>query len=121
MRVGKFEHITPSLITLHWLPISRRIEYKILLFTYKALNDAAPAYIRDMLKVRESVRSLRSSSQVQLDPPTTRLRTFGDKSFEKAAPELWNVLPESVKSAQSVNLFKKRLMTHLFRLAYESD
>ena len=56
MRVGKFDHITPSLITLHWLPISRRIEYKILLITYKALNDAAPSYIRDMLNVFKPAR-----------------------------------------------------------------
>ena len=121
LRVGKFEHITPSLITLHWLPISRRIEYKILLFTYKALNDAAPSYISDMLNVHKSVRPLRSRSHVELVVPKTRLRTFGDKSFEKAAPELWNALPESVKCAESINLFKKRLKTHLFRLAYESD
>ena len=71
--------------------------------------------------VHISVRSLRSRSHVELVVPKTRLRTFGDKSFEKAAPELWNALPESVKCAESINLFKKRLKTHLFRLAYESD
>ena len=27
---------------LHWLPVDKRIEYKLLLYTYKALHDLAP-------------------------------------------------------------------------------
>ena len=34
----KFEHITPVLAALHWLPVSFRIQFKILLVTFKALN-----------------------------------------------------------------------------------
>ena len=34
----KYEHITPSLIDLHWLPFEYRIIYKILLLVYKAIN-----------------------------------------------------------------------------------
>ena len=45
----KYEHITPILKQLHWLPIDERIKYKILLLTFKALNDLAPIYIGDML------------------------------------------------------------------------
>ena len=43
----KFEHITPVLIGLHWLPVSYRITFKILLLTYKALNNLAPSYLSD--------------------------------------------------------------------------
>ena len=35
----KQEHITPVLQTLHWLPIRARIDFKILLITYKALRS----------------------------------------------------------------------------------
>ena len=52
----KFEHITPSLIKLHWLPIKFRIEYKILLLTYKALNGLAPQYLSDLLIERSYTR-----------------------------------------------------------------
>ena len=34
--VVRFEHITPSLYMLHWLPVNYRIQFKILLFVYKA-------------------------------------------------------------------------------------
>ena len=33
----KYEHIVPVLISLHWLPVKARIEYKILLITYKMI------------------------------------------------------------------------------------
>ena len=33
--IGKFSHITPALYELHWLPVSLRIDYKILLLTFK--------------------------------------------------------------------------------------
>ena len=31
-----------ALIGLHWLPVDKRIEYKLLLYMYKALHDLAP-------------------------------------------------------------------------------
>ena len=45
LRLHKFSHITPALATLHWLPVKRRIDFKIALLVYKALNGQAPAYI----------------------------------------------------------------------------
>ena len=44
-RTRKRDHISPILASLHWLPITSRIEFKILLLTYKALNDQAPLYL----------------------------------------------------------------------------
>ena len=41
----KYEHVTPSLIDLHWLPVESRIIYKILLLVYKAINGFSPSYI----------------------------------------------------------------------------
>ena len=38
-------HITPVLKSLHWLPVSVRIEFKILLLTFRALHGQAPSYI----------------------------------------------------------------------------
>ena len=34
---SKFDHITPVLIDLHWLPIEFRCQFKILVYAYKAL------------------------------------------------------------------------------------
>ena len=40
---SKFEHVTPLLLNLHWLPVEQRIIFKILLVTFKALHDVAPS------------------------------------------------------------------------------
>ncbi|XP_068704548.1 uncharacterized protein [Montipora foliosa] len=41
---GKFDHITPVLIDLYWLPVYYRVIFKLLLLTYKALNDQVKLY-----------------------------------------------------------------------------
>ena len=45
----KFDHVTPLLRQLHWLPISKRITFKVLLLVYKSFNDMGPVYLRDLL------------------------------------------------------------------------
>ena len=35
---SKYDHITPMLKQLHWLPVSSRIEYKILMLAFKCLH-----------------------------------------------------------------------------------
>ena len=54
----KFQHISAVLRNLHWLPVTKRIEFKILTITYKALNGMAPSYICDLLQVRHPNRNL---------------------------------------------------------------
>uniref|UniRef100_A0A8C6LN66 Reverse transcriptase domain-containing protein n=1 Tax=Nothobranchius furzeri TaxID=105023 RepID=A0A8C6LN66_NOTFU len=49
MRIKKRDHISPVLASLHWLPVKFRIDFKILLLTYKALNNQAPSYISDLI------------------------------------------------------------------------
>ena len=45
----KYDHITPALQELQWLPVRYRIHFKILLLTFKELNGMAPAYISTSL------------------------------------------------------------------------
>ncbi|KAL6458600.1 hypothetical protein MHYP_G00320720 [Metynnis hypsauchen] len=59
-RTRKFDHISPVLSALHWLPVKFRIDYKTLLLTYKALNGLAPQYLSELLSYYEPSRLLRS-------------------------------------------------------------
>ena len=112
------DHITPVLVELHWLPIKARIDYKVILTVYKALNGHAPLYIRDLLDVYVPKRSLRSEDKGLLVVPKTRLRSMGDRSFSCYAPKMWNTLPASLKDSPSVDVFKSHLKTYLFNLFY---
>lgn len=112
------EHITQVLEHLHWLPIRYRIQFKILLFTYKALHDLAPSYLSDLLHVYVPSRTLRSSASVTLVVPSVRLTTMGGRAFSYTAPKIWNTLPQDIRNSSSLSIFKSRLKTHFFRLAY---
>ena len=118
-KLNKHDHITSTLKSLHWLPIQSRIIYKIALLTYKTLNNLAPTYLQDLLDDYSSVRTLRSSSKLLLKKPRTKTNT-GIRSFQYSAPEIWNSLPLSARQSESVVIFRKRLKTHLFSLAYDN-
>ncbi|KAI4892244.1 hypothetical protein NFI96_029210, partial [Prochilodus magdalenae] len=45
----KSAHITSILLQLHWLPVTERIRYKILLLTFKALHGLPPTYLSALL------------------------------------------------------------------------
>ena len=65
--------------------------------------------------------NLRSSTELLLEKPgTTTLTTLGDRSFEMAAPTLWNSLPAEIRNACNVATFKKMLKTHFFMKSFSS-
>ena len=115
----KREHITPILENLNWLPIRRRIEYKMLLITYKAIHGIGPEYISDLVDSYEPTVSLRSAKdRYLLQEHGSKLKTGGDRAFQYAAPALWNKLPYDVRSSPSLASFKSRLKTHFYRMEY---
>ena len=109
---------SPVLQELHCLPVDERIIFKVLLITYKALNNLGPVFISNLLVRYEPSRNLRSTDKYLLQIPKTRLKTYGDRAFSVSAPRLWNVLPMEIKLSPSDSVFKNRLKTHLFRATY---
>jgi len=117
-KTKKVEHITPVLKSLHWLPVSQRIDFNRLLLVYKSLNGLAPKYITDLLSVYQPSRPLRSSGSSLLCIHRTRTK-HGEAAFSSYAPLIWNKLPENCKSAESLSSFISRLKTHFFRIAFD--
>ena len=110
-------HITPVLKSLHWLPVCFRIDFKVLLLVFKCLNGLGPSYLSDLLLSYQPSRILRSSGTGLLNVPRVRTKTHGEAAFSHYGPQLWNSLPESIRTAETVDVFKRRLKTHLFSLA----
>lgn len=52
------DHITPALAQLHWLPIHYLIQFKVLLFVYKAFRALLPPYLPQILRIYLSSRTL---------------------------------------------------------------
>jgi len=129
--------------SLYWLKVKERIEYKLLSLTYQVLTTSKPMYLFKPVTV-QSPRSTRSSSVVTIFRPPTFSSHFlkiTSRSFEHAAPHLWNKLPHSFREPHpqsglspshyptqvgstllsspltpsiSPSLFHSRLKTHLY-------
>ncbi len=114
-RSKKYEHISPILRNLHWLPIHQRINYKIALLTFKAIHGMSPTYISELITEYKPGRVLRSSSAPLLcHPRIPKTNFYGGRSFAVAAPTVWNNLPADIRASTTLSHFKKTLKTHLF-------
>ena len=58
--LSKYWHITPALQQLHWLPVSKRVKFKVLTIVFKCLNNMAPKYLSNNIKIYTPTRNLRS-------------------------------------------------------------
>ena len=105
--------ITRYLKELHWLPVAERIKFKILLLTYKALNNLSPRYLKDLFHYYCPPRTLRSSSRKLLVERRTRTK-YGTRALSNFGRKLWNKLPLKIRTASTLVQFKTLLKTHLF-------
>ena len=120
-KVPKFAHITPFLYDLHWLPISSRIQYKIVLICFHIASCKASPYLSELLHLY-SPRPFRSAADTRMfRVPRVGRRTLGERSFQYIGPVIWNSLPLSVRHSSSLSSFKSKLKTHHFSSAYWSD
>ena len=83
---------TPVLKELHWSQMDRRIEYKILLHAYKALNGLTPEYLCNMVESCAPDRLLRSASQNLFAVPRGKHCQYGMRTFAMVVATLWNSL-----------------------------
>ncbi len=111
----KKAHVTPLFIRLHWLPIAARIKFKVLMFAYKTTTGTAPIYLNSLVQTYAPSRSLRSASERRLVVPSQRGTKSLSRTFTWTVPSWWNDLPISIRTAESLAIFKKHLKTHLFR------
>ena len=65
-RSRKYDHVQPLFYDLHWLKVDKRIEFKILLLTFKILRNECPSYLRDLITIYVPGKSgLRSSGTIR--------------------------------------------------------
>ena len=98
---------------LHWLPIKQRINFIIALLTYGILNSRQPSYLSHLLTNRPTTRVTRNSDQ-QLLLEKRCATAFGSRAFSVAAPRIWNSIPLNIRTAASVDLFRRDFKTHYF-------
>ncbi len=53
----KRAHVTLLFVSLHWLPVAARIQFKTLMLTYRTTTGSAPAYFHSLLRIYIPSRS----------------------------------------------------------------
>ena len=117
LNARKYDHVSPLLKQLHWLPVSKRIMYKVALIVYKSIHGLTPQYISCLFSpVQQSRYSLRSRTDPHLlKIPNIKLKK-GEQNISFYGPTLWNSLPLDVRSCPSVESFKRNLKTYLYNV-----
>ena len=116
--IDRRSHITPFLKKLHILPIEYRIKYKSCLISYKIFHKLAPPYLIEQFPTFEPSTSIslrigpgRDTSMFQLD--LSKRETI----YSKLKSE-WNKLPYDLRMSNNLNLFKTKLKSHFFSMAF---
>ena len=117
------DHISEALISLHWLRVNERVQYKLAVSTYKVLNGTAPSYLGPFTRVADlpGRRSLRSATTHRLVVPAFKLVSVGGRAFPVTGPKIWNSLPEYVTAAPSLQIFRRQLKTFLIRQSHQAS
>ncbi len=109
----KRAHVTPLFVSLHWLPVAARIQFKTLMLAYRTTTGSATAYFHSLLRIYIPSRRQRSASERRLVVSSQRGSKSLSRIFSFTVPGWWNDLP--IRNAGSLSIFKQQLKTHLFR------
>ena len=122
-RTHRFSSITGPLMSLHWLPVKSRVQFKIGLITYKVYKNKYPAYLENYLQPYGSIYNTRRSEPARhmLSIPHYNYRqhksfTHLSNSFYYSAPRLWNC--ETCRCASSLGSFRAHLKTYLWTKSF---
>ena len=103
-------HSTPLLENMHWLPILKRINYKVACMCFSAINDSGPAYLSELLHVY--IRLVHYALLLTIQQ--YKRMAHGFRTFSCFGPHIWNSLPQNLRHCSTLSSFKAKLKTFLF-------
>ena len=68
---------------------------------FKTLKNINPSFMHEIFNTKSSIYSSRNPNDLQHYRPNQV--TFGSNSLESLGPQMWNGLPNEIKSAENLN------------------
>ena len=118
---SRFDHITPVLSELHWLPVRHRINFKIAALTHRVLQSQQPSYLTALIPHYAPVRSLCSSSSLSICVSLRKTSMATSRSLSSVAPKMWNSMSGHLSSIPTLPAFRRALKHHFFLCAYPDN
>ena len=113
----KFDHITPALKELGWLPIKEHLLYRDSIMSFKCMNGLVPTYLSDMFCRRNTIHNLNTRNNDALQIPMCKTKS-GQRSFRYRVVDIWNNLRPEFKQLTSLKAFKKELKKDILNKSY---
>ncbi|CAB3984492.1 Hypothetical predicted protein [Paramuricea clavata] len=92
----RYDHVTPALRAIRWLPVEEHLKYRETLITYKCMNGLAPPYLSKLFIKRNEIHDLNTRNNKALHIPQHKT-VSGQRTFYYRAVKLWNDLDEDLK------------------------
>jgi len=122
-----FDHITPVLRHLHWLPVCQRITFRLAMITFKCLCGLVPSYLAGVcIPVSSVVGSTGGSCGRLTAGHSTHHATYQDmigrRDFAVSGPATWNSLPVELRiSSLSSQMLAKKAQLIIYSAASASE
>ena len=103
---------------LHWLPIDKRIDFKVLIFVHKIIHKChVPDYLNHLVEIQPDRYRKRSVNAFKAVTVQSK-NSYGDRAFCIRGPKLWKKLPQTLREISDHKLFRKELKTLFFSMCY---
>ena len=113
----KYDHVTPILRQLNWLPVKQHIYYRDSIMAFKCMNCLVPEYLSDQFTKRSSISTYKTRNSQLLNIPLFR-SAAGQRTFYYRMVSIWNALLQNLKLSQSLAQFRNKLRKSLLMNCY---
>ena len=107
----KFDHVTPILKQLQWLPIIKQLAVRDPTMVFKCSNGLAPPNLCQKFKTRSEVHNCNTRNRDRLQIPLCRT-AVGQCAFTFRGQKLWNSLQDEFQSITNFDVFKAKIKQH---------
>ena len=112
--IRKYDHVTPELKHLRWLPVSSQVYYRNAILAFKCMNGPAPEYLSNFFTKCCDVNRYPTRNSQLLNVPLFKTAS-GQRTFYYRTVSIWNSSESIVKLSSNESIFKKRLKSKLLR------
>ena len=103
------EHVTASLLQLHWLSVRWQVQFKLCCLMHSVFYGKCPDYLANVVSPVDCgrpFRGLRASSSSDFSLPQLHTK-FCERAFMYAGPSVWNSLPKDLRAITDPGVFRK--------------
>ncbi len=108
----KYDHITPVLQQLQWLPVKSILLYRDGVLAFKCVKGLAPSYLTVGFQKRSTVHDKDTRNKDLLTVPYYKSAS-GQRTFSYRSIRLWNSLPIELRELNEIGRFKRELKEFL--------